>query len=175
MRASYNRHALAAVLPVLVLVAWATPSWGQGEERIGTVLAVEETAEVQAQAAVEWERLRFRDAIFRNDTARTAANSKLKLLMRDDSILTMSESSEMEFTEFVTTQQQQRSVVNMLVGTLKVVTTSILGAGSSLEIRTPNTVAGVRGTTFIISFIPPATSRRPGFTTEWWKSYVEAT
>jgi hypothetical protein len=35
------------------------------------------------------------------------------------------------------------------------VTTKIFGAGSTTEVRTANTVAGVRGTTFIVSFVPP--------------------
>jgi hypothetical protein len=143
---------------VVVLMVLSTLAWGQEAERIGTVLVVEGVAEVRAEGTQEWERLRFRDAIFRHDTVRTGAESKVKILMRDDSILTLAAQSEMAFTEFVFTRQRRRSIVNLLIGTLKVVTTRFFGAGSQLEVHTPNTVAGVRGTTFIVRFIPPDTT-----------------
>jgi hypothetical protein len=53
------------------------------------------------------------------------------------------------------TPQQRRTVVSLALGKLKVLTTTIFGAGSVTEVRTPNTVAGVRGTTFIVIFTPP--------------------
>jgi hypothetical protein len=119
--------------------------WGQATERIGTVLVVEGTAEVRAQDAAEWERLRFRDKVFLNDTVRTAENSKIKVLLRDDSIMTLAERSEMQFTEFLLTPQQRNTVVNLVIGKIRVLTTRIFGAGSATEVHTPNAVAGVRG------------------------------
>jgi hypothetical protein len=122
------------------------------------VLAVDGTAEVQAQNATTWEQLRFRDDIMVNDTVRTGANGKVKILLRDDSIMTLGERSEMQFTEFLLTQEQRRTVVSLLIGTVRVVTTRLFGPGSVTEVRTPNTVAGVRGTTFLVRFIPPDTT-----------------
>jgi hypothetical protein len=130
-------------------------SWGQADERIGTVLAVDGTAEVRAANTATWEPLQFRAVLFPNDTVRTAANSKVKVLLRDESIMTMAERSEMQFTEFLLTPQQRRTIVNLALGRLRVVTTRIFGAGSTTEIRTANTVAGVRGTTFVVIFVPP--------------------
>jgi hypothetical protein len=145
-------------LTLLGLAASATPSWGQTEERIGTVLAVDGTAEARAANATTWEPLQFRAAIFAQDTVRTGADSKVKILLRDDSIMTLAERSEMQFTEFLLTPQQRRTVVSLALGKLRVVTTKIFGAGSATEVRTPNTVAGVRGTTFVVIFIPPDTT-----------------
>jgi len=131
------------------------PAWGQADERIGTVLAVDGTAEVRAANTATWEPLQFRAVLFPNDTVRTAADSKVKVLLRDESIMTLAERSEMQFTEFVLTPQQRRTIVNLALGRLRVVTTKIFGAGSATEIRTANTVAGVRGTTFVVIFVPP--------------------
>src|SRR5256886_15658667 len=151
-----GRIAIIALALMLMGVAWAPgPSWGQEDQRIGTVLAVDGTAEVRAANATTWEPLQFRAAIFPNDTVRTAANSKVKVLLRDDSIMTLAERSEMQFTEFLLTPQQRRTLVSLTLGKLRVVTTKIFGAGSTTEVRTANTVAGVRGTTFIVTFIPP--------------------
>jgi hypothetical protein len=133
------------ILLLLGLLALPTRGWGQAAERIGTVLAVEGVAEVRAAEAREWERLRFRDGIFLNDTVRTAEQSKVKVLLRDDSVMTLAERSEMQFTEFLLTEQQRRSIVNLFVGKVRVLTTRLFGAGSFTEVHTPNAVAGVRG------------------------------
>ncbi len=94
---------VALVLTLLWMACMPGPSWGQEDQRIGTVLAVDGTAEVRAANAATWEPLQFRAAIFPNDTVRTAANSKVKVLLRDDSIMTLAERSEMQFTEFLLT------------------------------------------------------------------------
>jgi hypothetical protein len=132
---------------MLLLVGLALPvsGWGQSAERIGTILALEGTAEVRSATASTWERLRFRDAIFLNDTVRTATASKVKVLLRDDSILTLAEQSEMQFTEFLVGAQQQRSVISLVLGKVRVLKAALVGGSSETEIHTPNAVAGVRG------------------------------
>ena len=151
-----RRLGMVALLLMLLGVACRPgQSWGQEDQRIGTVLAVDGTATVRVANATTPEPLQFRAAIFPNDTVRTAANSKVKILLRDDSIMTLAENSEMQFTEFLLTPQQRRTIVSLTLGKLRVVTTKIFGAGSVTEVRTANTVAGVRGTTFIVVFIPP--------------------
>jgi hypothetical protein len=147
----YVGLSIVLLLGVLVMPRW---SWGQTTERIGTVLAVEGVAEVRAAQATEWERLRFRDGIFLNDTVRTAAEAKLKVLLRDDSIMTLAEQSEMQFTDFLLTEQQRRSIVNLFVGKVRLLTTRLLGAGSFTEVHTPNAVAGVRGSAAVTQYVP---------------------
>lgn len=147
------------LLTLLLLAAGPKQSWGQQGERIGTVAAVDGTAEVRAANTTTWEPLQFRAVLFPMDTVRTRPASKVKVLLRDDSIMTLAENSEMEFTEFLLTPQQRRTTVSLLTGTLRVVTTKIFGAGSGTEVRTANTVAGVRGTTFVVIFIPPSTTQ----------------
>jgi len=151
-----RRISMLAIALTLMGVAWAPgPSWGQTDERIGTVLAVDGTVEVRAANATTWEPLQFRAALFLNDTVRTGADSKVKILLRDDAIMTLAERGEMRFTEFLLTPQQRRTVVSLALGKLKMITSTIFGAGSATEVRTANTVAGVRGTTFVVIFIPP--------------------
>jgi hypothetical protein len=151
----WRRLALVVLVLSVVCVGGVGQSWGQNDGRIGTVLAVDGTAEVRAAAGGMWESLTFRASLLPNDTVRTAANSKVKVLLRDDSIVTLAERSEMQFTEFLLTPQQKRTILSMTIGTLRMVTGKIFGTGSTTEVRTPNTVAGVRGTTFVVTFIPP--------------------
>jgi hypothetical protein len=157
MRRCFSFPIAVLISALLMLVIHVAPGWGQNAEPIGTVLAVDGTAEVRAQNKTTWEALRFRDAIFLQDTVRTGANSKLKVMLHNDSIMTISEQSEMVFSEFLLTPGRKRSVVNLLFGTLKTLTTSILGARASVEVHTPNAVAGVRGTIFVVRYVPPVT------------------
>jgi hypothetical protein len=142
------------LLTLLGVMCIPGQSWGQqADARLGTVLAVDGTAEVRAANTTTWEALQFRAALFPNDTVRTAANSKVKVFLRDESIMTLAENSEMQFTEFLLTPQQRRTIVSLALGTMRIVTTKIFGA---TEVRTANTVAGVRGTTFVVIFVQPA-------------------
>src|SRR5262245_51393943 len=155
MEKLYSRYlAVPVVLLLGGLLAVPSRSAAQGTERIGTVLAVDGVAEVRTRDAPEWERLKFRDAIFLNDTVRTAAESKLKVLLRDDSIMTLAERSEMRFTEALLTEQQRRTVVSLLVGKVRVLTARLFGTGSATEVHTPNAVAGVRGSELYSSYNP---------------------
>ena len=155
MARANGRHVALGIVFLLGVLGVPSWSWSQTAERIGTVLAVEGVAEVRAAQATEWERLRFRDGIFLNDTVRTAADGKLKVLLRDDSIMTLAEQSEMQFTDFRLTAQQRRSIVNLYVGKIRLLTTRLFGTGSVAEVHTPNAVAGVRGSDEHVEYIAP--------------------
>ena len=146
---------IAMALTLLGVVCAPWQSWGQTDNRIATVLVVDGTAEVRAANTATWEPLQFRAALFEKDTVRTAPDGKVKVLLRDDSIVTLAESSEMQFTEFLLTPQQRRTIISLTLGKVKMLTSTVFGAGSATEVRTANTVAGVRGTTFVVIFIPP--------------------
>ena len=130
---------VALVLALLGVACMSGQSWGQEDQRIGTVLAVDGTATVQAANATTSEPLQFRAAIFQNDTVRTAANSKVKILLRDDAIMTLAERSEMQFTEFLLNPetQQRRTIVSLTLGKLRVVTSRILVPAPSRKSAPP--------------------------------------
>ena len=150
--------ALTVLLLLLTCVMPPRSGWGQTAERIGTVLVAEGAAEVQTQETATWAAVHFRDSIFLNDTVRTGAGGRVKILLRDDSILTLAEQSQIQFTDFLLTSQQRRLIVTLAVGTLRVIVERFSGSGSVTEVHTPNTVVGVEGTTFMVVFIPPDTT-----------------
>jgi hypothetical protein len=144
-------HRLAITVAGFIIIAWGgalalTPqSWGVESNHIGVVLAVGGTAEVRAPSASQWKALRFRDHVFRDETIRTYQSSKVKLLMRNDSIMTLAENSKIHFTDFMLHDAQHRSLISLIAGKIRVLTTKIFGRGDYLKIRTPNATAGVRG------------------------------
>ncbi|PON17336.1 hypothetical protein C2W62_13790 [Candidatus Entotheonella serta] len=73
-------HRLSCVFSgcmVFGLLALSPESWGKEHEHIGVVLAVQGTAEVRTSAHPAWERLKFRDHVFLDETIRTHENGKL--------------------------------------------------------------------------------------------------
>jgi len=160
---------VAVALTLWGLAAFPARSWGQATDRVGTVLRVEGVAEVKHHNAVAWQALHFRDAVFLNDTVRTEAGSRLKLLLRDDSLWTLDERGQMQFTETekprckpkgttTPSQPQSRLLVQLLLGKLRGITSLVLGGNGVAEARTPNAVMCMYGTAFIMIFTPPATS-----------------
>lgn len=160
---------VAVALFLWVLVSSQARSWGQATDRVGTVLLVEGIAEVQPQGAVAWKPLHFRDAVLLHDTVRTEAKSRLKLLLRDDSIWTLDERGQMQFTETeqprctprgITPSAQSRSrlLVRLILGKLRGITSLVFGGDAAAEVHTPNAVMCPYGTAFIVIFTPPDTS-----------------
>ncbi len=131
-------------LALLGVAAFSPQTWAAEPDHIGIVLAVEGSAEVRTPSKPAWEALQFRDHIFIDETIRTHSNGKVKLLLRNDSIMTLSENSEIHITDFLLNDQQHRSLINLVVGKVRVLTTKLFGRSDAMEVKTPNSVAGVR-------------------------------
>jgi hypothetical protein len=122
----------------------------------GTVAALQGKAEAQAAGgASAWRALALRNDVFVGERLRTADASRLKLLMRDDSVITMGPRSELTIDQQVVKGDggaaADTSRLGALVGSVRAVVTDRYGSrGSSFEVKTPTAVAGVRGTGFLV-------------------------
>ncbi len=58
--------------------------------------------------------------------------------------MTLSENSEIHITEFLLNDQQHRSIISLVFGKVRVLTTKLFGRADAMEVKTPNTVAGIR-------------------------------
>lgn len=135
----------------LLLVAVA-----RAQEPAGHVATLEGRAEVQRAGQTTWTALAPGGDVFVGDRLRTADGARLKLLMSDDSVLTLGPRSELTIDEqVVRADGPSTSRMGQLVGSLRAVVTERYGTrGSSFEVKTPTAVAGVRGTGFV-SLVDP--------------------
>jgi ferric-dicitrate binding protein FerR (iron transport regulator) len=102
--------------------------------------------------ATAWTALKPGDAVNLGDQVRTAAGSKLKLLFRDDSVVTLAPGSTLKVDQ-QTAGTAPVSSFSLLVGTIRALVTDRYGAtGARFEVETPTAVAGVRGTGFITAY-----------------------
>jgi hypothetical protein len=110
---------------------------------------------VQGQATVDREAetlpLEFRDDIFLGDRIETAKRSRVRLLLGGRMLVTIRELSSVTITE-----EPGHSIVDVRAGTVGLeVASNLLGADESIEIRTPNATAALRGSVVIAEVTTP--------------------
>jgi hypothetical protein len=136
---------------VLCLVA-ATLTIARAQERVGTVSDVEGRAEVLHAGASDWSPLAAGDPVLIGDQLRTTADAKLRVALREDSVLTLAPGSQLMVTQQLVAPATV-SRFQLLLGTIKaVVTERYSEPNARFEVETPTAIAGVRGTSFLASY-----------------------
>ena len=142
MKASWYR-VVAGGVAVLLLPALA---WAQAGPEVGVVTTLQGQATVARTSTTSPLPLKFRDSIFEKDRINTGEKSIVKVLMGGRAIVTVRELSVLTITEEV-----GRTVVNLESGKIAVgVAKQRMKPGETLEVHTPNAVAAVRGTVFVV-------------------------
>jgi hypothetical protein len=142
------------VLAGLLAVAMVTPipALAQDSNRAGivTVLEGNVTARRQPQPVA----LKFKDEVRLLDTVVTEEKSLARMLLGGKAVVTVRERSSMTITKVPPTD-----IITADAGKFGlVVARERMSPGERIDIRTPNAVAGVRGTVVVTEVIPPRTS-----------------
>jgi hypothetical protein len=120
-------------------------------ERIGTFKSAD--GEVRVIAAGKESQAKPGQALHLNERVITGAKGAAAITLRDGTVLTMGPKSNMDMGafEFNSTTQQGSAAINLLQGSLRVVT-GLLGKVNPdrFKVTTPTSVVGVRGTDFIV-------------------------
>lgn len=140
----------------IVVVVAGVLSWdlaASAKEEVGWVAALEGEADALRAGETRRVSLSAGDAVFLGDHVRTLTASKMKLLLRDDSVLTLAAETEMTLDEQVVPEGTGgESYISLLVGTVRALVSERYGEpGARFEMETPTAVAAVRGTQFIAS------------------------
>jgi hypothetical protein len=138
---------LTAAMPVSPLPAWSE------EPRVGVVAMLLGTATVTRAALPAPALLRFKDAVFLRDRIVTGERSAVRVLLGGKATVTARERSILMITEV-----PAMSTVFLAAGRSAVaVSKAGMKPGETLEIKTPNAVAAIRGT-FVVAEISRARS-----------------
>lgn len=86
------------------------------------------------------------DSIATGDRIGTDATSRVKILLRDDSVLSIGSQTEVVVDELLTSGGNRTGRLRVLAGRFKLAIGAWFGGTSDYEIATPTAVAGVRGT-----------------------------
>lgn len=125
----------------------------QAQSTVGTVAALQGVLEVQRGRA--WAPLASGDDISAGAQLRTAASSRAKILLQDDSVVDLGAASELLIESIDTPALRRPSVLRLSKGKVHAwVSEGYRKARARFEIETPTAVVGVRGTEMIVIYSP---------------------
>lgn len=130
-------------LSVAVSMSLAVSAWAQ--EKVGVVTAVAGPVTV-ARTSTPPEPLKFKDPVFLRDRVTTGDNAITRILLGGKVIVTARERSTLTITEV-----PGLSTIALTSGRIAVaVDKTKMKPGERVDVRTPNAIAGVRGTVLIV-------------------------
>ena len=133
-----------------LLLILAVPAWGQEQKGVGVVTTLTGKADLKRPQAPEAP-LKLRDALFVRDVVDTHKESLARVLLMGKSSVTVRELSRFELREETRPDGAQRVIIDLAEGKIRVmVARRLMKPGDEVQIRTPNAIAGVRGSDGII-------------------------
>ena len=138
-----RRLARTLVIPIVVLSG--LPATALADERAGVVTSAEGRVTVARATASAVNPLKFKDEVFLRDRVSTGVDSLARLLLGGKAVITVREHSSVTITEV-----PGKSIVEVSTGRMALsVARERMKADESIEVRTPNAVASVRGTVLV--------------------------
>jgi hypothetical protein len=122
------------------------PAVGSFTALLGQVFAIHER--VAGRIAIN-----LNDPVLFHDVIQTLAQSQARAWLRDDSLLTVAENSQVRIEEHLVDPSRdiRQVVVSLAQGRVRAFVGKVFaGAGSKFEVHTPTAVAAARGTDFVV-------------------------
>lgn len=140
------RRPVVAVMSLIVLVLGLAPTAAVAQaSKAGVVTTLEGTVTVASARSAQPRPLNFKDDVFVNDRVVTGDRSVARMLLGGKALVTVRERSALTITEI-----PGKSTITLDSGKIAVaVAREKVRPGEEIEVRTPNAVAGVRGTVFV--------------------------
>jgi len=140
------RTRIARTMLVPALVTFALPGVAGAQlTQAGVVTTLQGTATVARATTPQPLPLKFKDTVFVKDRITTGNDSIARILLGGKAIVTVRERSVLTITEVPGT-----STIDLGIGKIALaVVKERMKSGETIEIRTPNAVAGIRGTVVI--------------------------
>jgi len=119
-------------------------------EPVGFVAVANGEVDVQKHGTQSWEAAAMDADVEVGDTIRTGFDSQAKILLVDDTTLSIDEDTEITIQSLHVgaAATRDRSIIRQTRGKLRTVVGSAFGGQTRMEIHTPTAVVGVKGTDF---------------------------
>ena len=127
-------------------------------EGIGQVTSLKGEAWVVRTGEKEKTALGLNDLVYLGDTIQTAAESKIQILMEDDSLLNLGEKARITIKEHIYQPEKdlRGALYKLIRGKVRVVVGKLFSdPASRLEVETPTSIIGIRMTEFIVWVVSP--------------------
>ena len=137
-------------LKLITLLVVALVSRGVAAEPVGSIAAIEVRAEIRRGGA--WQPAALGDAVEMGDVIRTDDEGRVRLVLADSSVVVVASKSEISIDQHVfrPDDNSATSLLQLLGGKVRAIVSEYYKAGGSFEVRTRNSISGVRGTDFVV-------------------------
>jgi hypothetical protein len=133
-------------------------SFAMAAEAVGKFSHVEGKVDILREGAFPAITVKAQDQVYPKDIVRTKSASKAEIIFKDNTVLQIAQRSRIDISEYYT-GDTSKSVIKLSRGQVKAVVDknvtkriSLAPDANRFEIRTPNAVAGVRGTEFHVAY-----------------------
>ena len=147
-----NIHKLIRLISVLLLTLQILFPFPLFADTIGKLSEIRGDVSVRRGNTVI--KPKTEDEVQTQDVVTTGDKSRAKLLLKDDSLLSVGQNSTLEVTEFLLDQNKRSGILSLRSGTMHTKVEKFLEPNSKFEVRTPTAVAGARGTEWLTVISP---------------------
>jgi hypothetical protein len=145
-----NMKIRIAVLLIVSLCLLAFSSVFANDQNWRLAIRDRGVVENQYSGRGSWHRIWQSRMLNDGDRLRTQANSRARVQLPDNSIISIGENSEVEMSEFKMNDQSRIVKVKLFMGRVRSRVGHFFGKESSYEVETPNGVLAARGTDFLV-------------------------
>ncbi len=141
-----------ALLVVLLCASSSAPAAESGGND-AVVMVIQGTARVYTKGATTGLLLKKGDILKKDQEVKVAEKSRIELRFPDGTVMRLSEKSRLKMNELTFNKQIERKnvKVSLSIGKLWAKVKKLTTPDSSVEVRTANAVAGVRGTVYRVN------------------------
>jgi hypothetical protein len=133
-------------------------SFATAADAVGKFTHVEGKVDILREGAFPAITVKAQDQVYPRDIVRTKSASKAEIIFKDNTVLQIAQRSRIDISEYYT-GDTGKSVIKLSRGQVKAIVDknvtkriSLAPDANRFEIRTPNAVAGVRGTEFHVAY-----------------------
>ncbi len=137
----------------MMLVALAMTAGSAFANQAGKVTQITGDVKIIRDKQTQPSQLKAYDPVFEGDTLQTGADGRVKVLLTDDSVITLSPSTKLKVRQqtFSRTEAKRESFFDLLEGRLRAAVARYSGNyTNSFKVKTPTAVAGVRGSIQVV-------------------------
>lgn len=142
---------MKTILQVIIVLIISTSLAGAAEQPVGSIKTIEGTVHISRHGSEV--AAGPGQPIFQHDSIRTEAGSRVGIILRDDTMLSLGPMSNLELKEYVFQPKDKEFslVVRMLKGTF-VYLSGVMGKldPDAIRLETPDSTIGIRGTRLLI-------------------------
>ena len=140
-----------AIILLIAIVALTVSAWAVSE-KWKLVIRLKGTVESQFRGKNRWEQIWQSRMLQDGDRARTMANSKARIKLADNSMVTLGQNTEVELSKYQVEKKSNITEIKLFFGKVRNRVTKAKGKKTRYRVKTPNAVLAARGTEFYVEY-----------------------